>query len=229
MSANIFSTAKGVIFDCDGTLLDSLDMWGQLEADMCERAGVELTKELGDLLTTLTLPESAAWFHQQGYLGSAQEVADEMYAYLMDYYEHRAQAKPGAVELVRSLHERGVKLTLASSTPHAQLEAAVRGMGLQDCFMAIVSTDDVGAPKRQPKIYEHCRQIMGTSLEDTWGVEDATYALCTLKEAGYKAVGIFDRDVSGTWDDISRLADIAIRSWSDPADLAKLSYNSTHQ
>ncbi len=89
--------------------------------------------------------------------------------------------------------------------------------------MAIVSVEDVGAPKRDRKIYDHCRELMGTPQELTWGIEDATYAIRTLKDAGYNVVGIFDRDVSGSWADISSLADIAIRSWSDPADLAKLS------
>ncbi|MDO4183043.1 MAG: HAD family phosphatase [Coriobacteriia bacterium] len=217
-----FSEAQGVILDCDGTLLDSIGMWNAMERDLCERAGIPYSKEVADLLTTYTLPESAQWFFDQGFRGSAEEVAQEIDDYIMDYYAHRAQARPGALDFVRSLHERGVRMVCASSTPHAQLEVGLKATGFFPYLLAIMSTDDAGCSKRDPSIYHQCREILGTPLERTWGVEDAIYAIRTLNSAGYGTIGIYDRDESGTWEDLSAEATIALRSWADPADLAKL-------
>ena len=220
--ARKFSEATGVIFDCDGTLLDSIGMWNGMERDLCAKAGIPYQKEVADLLTTMTLPESARWFYERGFCNSAEEVSKVIDDYIMNYYAHEAAAKPGALDFVRGLHQRGVRMVCASSTPHAQLEVGLTATGFRPYFLEIVSTDDAGCSKRDPHIYQVCREILGTPLESTWGVEDAIYAIRTLKGAGFGTVGIYDCDESGTWADLSGEADIAIHSWDSEDDLAKL-------
>ena len=56
---------------------------------------------------------------------------------------------------------------------------------------------------------------MGTDTALTWGFEDAVYAVRTLANAGYGTVGVYDHDLSGTWDQLSAEADLAIRSFED--------------
>ena len=68
---------KGIIFDCDGTLLDTMDMWHEIEAELARRSGVEPSEELAAELAPLTLPEVAAYFHERHGLGSSNnEVLD---------------------------------------------------------------------------------------------------------------------------------------------------------
>ena len=61
----------GVIFDCDGTLLDSSGVWHEMEDEFSRRAGVRLTKADTDELNTLTVPESGAFFHERFGLGAS--------------------------------------------------------------------------------------------------------------------------------------------------------------
>ena len=58
-----FLDARGVIFDCDGMLLDSIGAWEEMEQMLCDRAGVEKTPEVSRMLATLTSPEAARWLH----------------------------------------------------------------------------------------------------------------------------------------------------------------------
>lgn len=208
--------AIGVIFDCDGTLIDSMNVWRDMEADFARRAGGELTSADRDLLTTLTTPEAGRFFHEKFGLGaSADEVVDMVNNYMLDFYSTRAKARPGALDFVRCLSKHGVRLSVASSSPVSFLRAGLGHTGFSPLLDAVVSVDDVGKPKREPAVYQRAQALMGTSLAATWGVEDAVYAIGTLSRAGFHTLAVYDCDESGTYDELSRAAEKTIRDFRD--------------
>ena len=76
----------GVIFDCDGTLLDSMGVWREMESEFARRAGGELSPADKELLTTLTTPEAGRFFHEKFGLGaSPQDVVRMVGEYMMEY------------------------------------------------------------------------------------------------------------------------------------------------
>lgn len=206
----------GVIFDCDGTLIDSMDAWRDLEGELGRRAGVELTSEDRQTLCTLNIPESAQYFHDRFGLGaSGDEVVGMMDKIMLDFYGNRAVARPGALAFIEGLARHGVVMSVASSSPKPYLEAGLACAGIAPYLAAVVSVEDVHSNKRNPKVYDHTRDLMGTSTSLTWGFEDAIYAVRTLARAGYGTVGVYDHDLSGTWGQLSAEADLAIRSFED--------------
>lgn len=206
----------GVIFDCDGTLIDSMDAWRNLEGELGHRAGVELTAEDRQTLCTLNIPESAQYFHQRYGLGaSSEQVVGMMDEIMLEWYSKHAVARPGALEFIDGLAQRGVVMSVASSSPKPYLQAGLACAGIVPYLAAIVSVEDVNSNKRNPKVYDHTRDLMGTSTLLTWGFEDAVYAILTLSHAGYGTVGVYDHDLSGTWDQLSSEADLAVRSFED--------------
>ena len=193
----------GIVFDCDGTLLDSMGVWRELEAELARRAHATVTPKDTEILCTLNVPESAQYFHDRFGLGeSGADVERMMDEFILGYYRERAEARPGALAFVRALAERGV----ARSVAHA---------GLAPYLEAVVSVEDVGSTKREPHVYDHACKLMGTSLEFTWGFEDSIYAVRTLANAGYGVVGVFDRDDSGTMEELEAESDLVIRSFED--------------
>ncbi len=275
----VFLERIGVIFDCDGTLIDSMGVWRELEEEMARRAGApppppplerrntrphpqpgrnvhprggvvgyrfgvllhgagrlidslggcrELAEERArragaalapadiELINTLTIPESGRYFHERFGLGSSsEEVVGMMNDFILGYYRDRAEARLGVMDFIDALAQRGVAMTVASSSPQAYLQAGLKRTGIAPYMDAIVSVDDVGKPKREPDVYDHARAIMGTSLAATWGFEDSIYAVRTLVRANYGVVGVYDRDDSGTWDQLEAEASFAIRSFED--------------
>ena len=162
----------GVIFDCDGTLIDSMMVWRETEAGLARRANVTLTAAEIDALTAMTIPECGAFFHERFGLGSSgDEVVAMMDELMLEFYRERALARPGALEFVQALAERGVRMSVASSSPQPYLQAGLERCGFAPYLDAIVSVDDVGASKREPAVYDHAREAMGTPLAATWGVE----------------------------------------------------------
>ncbi len=209
-------THIGVIFDCDGTLIDSMAAWRALEEDLAKRAGRAFTREDADALTVRTIPECGVYVHEKFGLGeSPEEVEGMINDFMFDFYSTRAELRPGAMAFIEGLAVRGVRMTVASSTPQALLEAGLAHTGVTPYLEAIVSVDVVGKSKREPAVYDHARAIMGTALEFTWGFEDAIYAVNTLRCAGYPTVGIYDNDLSGTFEELRDGATFAIRSFAD--------------
>ena len=92
----------GVIFDCDGTLIDSMMVWRETEAGLARRANVTLTAAEIDALTAMTIPECGAFFHERFGLGSSgDEVVAMMDELMLEFYRERALARPGALEFVQ--------------------------------------------------------------------------------------------------------------------------------
>lgn len=206
----------GIIFDCDGTLLDSMGVWRELETDLARRVGADLSKEDRDALTTMTIPECGQFLHGKFGLGAnADAVVGMIDEFMMDFYENRAAVRPGVMKFVQGLAERGVHMAVASSTPGPLLRAGMRSAGLTPHLRAIVSVDDVGRSKREPAVYDRAREALGTARAQTWGFEDALYAIQTLRGAGYHTMGVYDCDTSATWEQLYAEADHAIRSFED--------------
>lgn len=205
-----------VIFDCDGTLLDSMEMWHSLDDRLAARAGVTLTKADRDFLTACTLEECGVYFHEQlGVGASAAEVMEAFDEELLHFYQQEARPKPGACELVEALANAGVPMAVASSTPPYLLRTGLERAGLANAMEAIVSVEDVSSSKREPLVYDTARAALGTTREQTWGVEDALYAVRTLKRAGYRTLAVFDSMVAGTPDELATEADAFVMSLED--------------
>ena len=125
-------------------------------------------------------------------------------AFMMEFYAERAEERPGALAFVEQLAERGVRMSVASSSPKAYLEAGLARCGFARHLDAIVSVDEAGASKREPAVWDLARTIMGNAARDHVGMEDSVYAVRTLRAAGYRTLGIYDCDVSGTHEGAAR-------------------------
>ncbi len=207
----------GVIFDCDGTLVDSMGAWHEVDRTLALESGVQLTAEDADRITTMSLEEASAYLHRCGMGASVDEVREMIFARMRAFYADEVEARPGALAFVQALAEAGVPMAVASSTPPDMLATCVERCGFAPYMRAVVSVDDLATSKREPRVYDHARSFLGTDRACTWGFEDAAYALDTLRTAGYRAGAIYDNDISGTRADLLARADFLIASWNDLA------------
>ncbi|MCI9262753.1 HAD family phosphatase [uncultured Adlercreutzia sp.] len=199
----------GVIFDCDGTLVDSMEAWHEVDRQLCAEAGIALTPQDADAITTMSLEEASAYMHEQCGLGESTEAVMVMiFDRMRAFYANEVEARPGALAFVRALHERGVPLAVASSTSPDMLRACLDRCGFTPYLQVIVSVDDLNTSKREPTVYDHARSFLGTDRTHTWGFEDAAYALDTLRGAGYRTAAIYDNDISGTREALRERADV---------------------
>lgn len=181
--------ARGFIFDCDGTLLDSLGAWDEAECELFAQAGA-LTQEQEDEIHASPIDEAARILHERyGVFDSAAEVLSHLDGHLLPAYAS-AKAMPGACDFVRDVACRNIPCVVLSSSPRRFLETGLGHVGILDCFLGLVTTDEVGASKQERAIYERALEILGSTWDDTWAVDDAPYAIQCMESFGIKTLGV---------------------------------------
>lgn len=212
-----FEGAKGFIFDCDGTLLDTLDAWDRAEADLFAQAGA-LTQEQEDQIHSAPIERAAQIFHDEYGVGdSAEAVLAHLDGFLLGYYRDEVHPMPGACELVRAIAAQGLPCVVLSSSPRRYLEAGLRRVGILDCFTELVTTDEVGVSKQEPQIYERALEVLGTDCGATWAFDDAPYAIAYMAQFGLHTVGIGAGCSDERRDTLKAHADIYVETLRDIA------------
>lgn len=204
------SKISGAIFDCDGTLLDSMSMWYDMFEELFRSYGLEPTSEVIDKVEAMTIPDTCRYLHAELGMGDS---AEELYAHIeriVTYdYEHKVSEMPGARSMLESLAGAGIPMVVASSSPSPFVRKALACHGMLDFFSDILCTADVrqGRDKDFPDVYLEALDRLGTSLAETWVFEDAPFAVRSARRVGLHVVGIHN-DHDGRDEDF-------IRSWSD--------------
>ena len=199
---------RGIIFDVDGTLLDSMPLWEHAGERYLQQLGIAAEPHLGKKLFAMTMQEGAQYLQQQyGLSASLQQIIDGIHAIICDGYWHTIPAKPGAVQFCRRLFARGLCMTVATSNDRAPVEAALQRLGLLSCISRIFTCSEVGLGKSHPYIYLQAAHFMQLRPEQIWVFEDALHALRTAKAAGFVTVGIYDETSKEDAAEIKQIAD----------------------
>lgn len=205
----------GAIFDLDGTILDTMEQWDNLGLRYLQEHNIAPKQDFLDRIGTMSLRESAQVFHDE--YGVNLDVADiikELVARLRKLYANEAKIKPGAIDVLRFLKRNGVEITLATATSNELARDGLRLTGALKFFDGIFSCRDpeIKESKKSPKIFDHARKFLGSSLAETIVVEDALYAIETAKKAGYFVIAIYDDSERSRKETIQSIADVYVEN-----------------
>ena len=207
---------QGVIFDMDGTLLDTMYYWEHVGEDFLRKIGKTPEPGLGQAMLSMTLTEGATYLREHYSLDmTVEEVMAGTRAVCDDFYRETADFKPGAREFMSRLKEDGIPMVLATATDRDQVELVMKRLGVLDSFAGILTSGEVGNTKAQPDIYLQAAALMGVAPEHTWVFEDAIHAAATAKRAGFRLVGIYDDTSAAVEAELRGLADYYIYDFLD--------------
>ena len=184
---------KGIIFDIDGVLLDSLGIWDDLGARYLMSIGVKPEEGLNEILFSMSMEQGSTYLNEHYNLQKTDaEVSAGISQMLEDFYFDEVLPKPGAKELLEFFKDNGIKMTAATSSPRIHVEKALERNGMLTFIEKLFTNTEVGASKHEPKIYNEAAAFLGTKPDETLVFEDSLYALKTAKDAGFVTVGVYD-------------------------------------
>lgn len=208
-----------VIFDMDGTLVDSMVYWEHLAAEFLERKGIQnISPTILERIKPMTMTESAALFVEEfGLSGTAESIAAEMKAMMDEHYHRDIPLKPGVQVYLEALHRRGTVMCMASATAEELMDACLTRLGVVQYFSFLLSCESVGAGKNRPDVYLEAAKCLGALPQETAVFEDALYAAATAKEAGFYTIAVRDDSNQPHWETLTALADETILDWQTAA------------
>ena len=207
---------KGIIFDVDGVLLDSMEIWTDLGARYLKSIGREPGEGLARILFSMSMEQGAEYLNDHYQLGSSsEEVMEGLRAMLKDFYFYEVKAKPGARELLERARDAGLRITAATSSPREHIEKALARNGLLGYIERMFTSAEVGSSKHSPEIYDAASAYMGTAADETYVFEDSLYALRTAAAAGYHTVGVCDAKGEADQEGLRESSDLYIKELKD--------------
>ena len=199
---------RGAIFDMDGTLLDSMQVWENAGEDYLRTLGCVPEEGVGELMKSMSLQQAALYCRERYALPlSVEEIMAGVNGRVERFYRQEARLKPGALDFLRTLSQRGVRMCLATATDLHLVEAALDRCGVRTYFSALFTCTQVGSGKDEPHIYRAALRHLGTGRADTLVFEDALYAARTAKGDGFVTVGVADAYEKNEGE-LERLSDI---------------------
>lgn len=183
---------KGIIFDCDGVLLDSMNMWNNILYEVLLSYGID-DKSINDICSDMTIEETSIYIKEKYNLeDSPINIRLKINCILESHYFFDLELKPGVKEFLSKACELGYKMIIASQTPKPLISACFKRLGILDYFIDIITTIKVKKSKQYPDIYDYCLRVLDLDKTDVYVFEDVYHALNTLINASYDCIGVYD-------------------------------------
>ncbi len=207
---------KAVIFDLDGTLVDSMWMWKQIDIDYLKLHNIPMDENLQKNIEGMSMKETAYYFKDTYNISdSIEEMMDTWNEMARETYENKVDFKRGCENFLKNLKSKGIKTGIATSNSRELLDAVTDALNLDryiDCFK---TGDEVGAGKPAPDIYLSVANHLNVNPKDCLVFEDIIPGLQAGINAGMKTCAVRD-DYSMDVDDAkNEMADYYIIDYTD--------------
>jgi HAD superfamily hydrolase (TIGR01509 family) len=182
-------TPAAIVFDLDGVLVDSEQVWDEVRRRVVAERGGRWTDEATTAMQGMSTPEWAAYLSTLGAAGTPDELAGAVVAAMADRYREHVPLLPGAVEAVTALSERW-PLAVASSSPPELIRVVLAAAGVADRFRAVVSSEEVEHGKPAPDVYLAAAARLGVDPGRCVAIEDSGNGLRAAAAAGMTVVAV---------------------------------------
>lgn len=148
------SAFEAAIFDLDGTLVDSMWMWHEIDVEYLERFGIALPPTLQKEIEGLSFSETAVYFKERFHLpDDVEKIKADWNKMTCEKYRNEVPFKAGAKEFLQYLKENHVKLGVATSNSRELVEEVAEALSLYDYFDCIMTACEVQKGKPAPDVY----------------------------------------------------------------------------
>lgn len=213
---NFLTDFECIIFDLDGTLINSIDAWRDVDEIFMKRRGLPIPEDFYDKVSSMNFPQAADYVIAEcGVTDTPEVVMAEWLELIRHEYAEKLEEVSGACEFLNLLKSNRIKLVLATASRRELYEPCLKRLGVFDLFDAFVTTDEVKRKKGFPDVYLLAAQKVGSAPEKCCVFEDIYLGIVGAKAANMKAVAILEEHSADDFDKIRELCDMTIESYYD--------------
>ncbi len=179
-----------VIFDLDGVLLDSEQLWNEAKREVVEETGGRWREDAPQAMMGMSSLEWSAYLRDAlGVPLEAPQIDRSVVTRMEDLYRAHLPVLPGAVEAVRALHRRWA-LGLASSSNREIIDLALSLAAIDDAFAVTISSEEVARGKPAPDVYLEAARRLGRDPRRCVAIEDSSNGLRSAVAAGMTVIAV---------------------------------------
>ncbi|MGN6710373.1 HAD family hydrolase [Anaerocolumna jejuensis] len=212
----LFQGIEAVLFDLDGTLVDSMWMWEDIDREYLGRFGIELPGDLQDLIQGMSFSETAVYFKERFIIPhSLEDIKAEWNRMAWDKYSNEVPLKEGVLPFLKKLKEKGILMGIATSNSKELVELVITKLGVMDYFDSIRTSCEVAKGKPSPDIYLLVAEDLGAKSANCLVFEDIIQGIQAGKNAGMKVCSVYDRNSEEDDDKKKELSDYYIHTYME--------------
>jgi HAD superfamily hydrolase (TIGR01509 family) len=199
---------QAAIFDLDGTLLDSLGVWEDIDRAFLGARGFTVPEDYVRAIAPLSPRASAQYtIARFGLRETVEEVLSVWNEMAHRAYSEHIALKPFARDYLLRLQAQGIRLAVATASHEDLFLPALRRNGIADLFESYTTLNEVQRGKGFPDVYLRAAQKLGLAPAACTVYEDLLAGICAAKEGGFYTVGIYDPGAQLEWPLIQASAD----------------------
>jgi HAD superfamily hydrolase (TIGR01509 family) len=184
---------EAVVFDLDGILLDTEELWDEARREIAEERGGRWQPDAQRAMMGMSSPEWSRYMHDViGLPDSPERISEEVVERLAELYRRQLPLIDGAVEAVRRIGARW-PLGIASSSNRPLIDLFLELTGTQGLFHATVSSEEVAHGKPAPDVYLEAATRLEVAPERCAAIEDSENGIRSASSAGMRVVAIPNR------------------------------------
>lgn len=207
---------KAIIFDMDGTLIDSLDVWAESDRIFLEELGLPYNTSVSQAMKKMHYNSACDYIKETYSLEMpSEEIGRRIMEIVKDSYMHTIPLKPNVYEYLTAQQKKGIKMCVATSNDKGLAVGALKNLGIYDMMEFVITSDEVGIGKETPTIFIKAAEMLGFEPSETLVLDDSVHAVESAKSGGFIVGGVYGGKFADEFELIKKKADFTITDFGE--------------